>query len=110
MLEGRLTDRSGRGRLFPRSGDAKPGFDTLTQMLEVWPELLADWLVMGRGPMVRGEQTPAPASKPAGDWTNWGNFQVLTVTVDGDKNENMLLVPLTAQAGYPLLHNEAVYL
>ena len=59
---------------------------------------------------MRGEQTPAPASKPAGDWTNWDNFRVLTITVDGDKNENMLLVPLTAQAGYPLLHNEAVYL
>ena len=102
------------------SGDAKPGFDTLTQMLEVWPELSADWLVMGRGPMVRGgEAEPAKASGKAQaadskqqsePWKNLGNFKVLTVTVDREGKENTLLVPLTAQAGYPSLCNEAVYL
>ncbi|GAA3959496.1 hypothetical protein GCM10022407_03290 [Hymenobacter antarcticus] len=99
------------------SGDAKPGFDTLTQMLEVWPELSADWLVMGRGPMVHGVAVPpvagakAAESKPSSDaWKNLGNFKVLTVTVDRVGKENTLLVPLTAQAGYPSLCNEAVYL
>ena len=91
------------------SGDAKPGFDTLTQMLEVWPELSADWLVMGRGPMVHGAEQAPPAAKSKGaeskqqsePWKNLGNFNVLTVTVDRDGKENTLLVPLKAQAGYP---------
>ncbi len=91
------------------SGDAKPGFDTLTQMLEVWPDLSADWLVMGRGPMVHdGSKAKSEKSNATGGGLN--NWQVLTITVDRDGEENTLLVPLAAQAGYPSLCNEAVYL
>ena len=36
--------------------------------------------------------------------------QVLTITVDSAGNENTELVPVQAQAGYSVQHNEAVYL
>ena len=93
------------------SGDAKPGFDTLTKMLAVWPELSADWLVMGRGPMVHGKaavgNAPSPPTAPAR-----GVFsqQLVTVTVDRTGKDATLMVPLTAQAGYPTHFNDRVFL
>ncbi|OON65492.1 helix-turn-helix transcriptional regulator [Hymenobacter sp. CRA2] len=83
-----------------------PSFGTLTDILEQWPEVSADWLVLGKGPMLRGGATDAAASvlmqQVRGD-------KVVVVTVDDKGKENTVFVPIPAQAGYSLQHNEAVY-
>ncbi|NML64438.1 helix-turn-helix transcriptional regulator [Hymenobacter sp. RP-2-7] len=33
----------------------KPGFDLLSKVLEVYPTVSSDWLLLGRGPMLRAE-------------------------------------------------------
>ena len=95
------------------SGDAKPGFDTLTQMMAVWPELSADWLVMGRGAMLRNgaAASDAPAALP-GKTPPRGVFsqQLVTVTIDKTGKDATLMVPLMAQAGYPTHFNDPVFL
>ena len=93
------------------SGDAKPGFDTLTQMLELWPELSADWFVTGRGAMVRGPEKPAASGKGAATGpTPQGRVHALADPGDGDREENTVLVPIAAQASYPSLFTEGKYL
>ncbi|QKG58787.1 hypothetical protein GKZ68_00255 [Hymenobacter sp. BRD128] len=94
-------------------GVAAPNYSTLTDMLDKWPDLSAEWLLMGRGPMLRGTPTAGPAAKPAAGQPLAGSTgveRVLVVTVDPNGNENTSLVPVVAQAGYARQHNEAVYL
>lgn len=92
-----------------------PGFDTIVEFLTTWPDLSPDWLLLGSGPMVRGDSggaAPLPGRAAAAGKrppaVNSG--QVLTITVDNAGNENTELVPVQAQAGYGVQHNEAVYL
>lgn len=92
-----------------------PGFDTIVEFLTAWPDLSADWLLLGHGPMSRGENggaAPSPGRAVAAGKrppaVNSG--RVLTITVDRDNNENTELVPVQAQAGYSVQHNEATYL
>ena len=47
---------------------------------------------------------------PRADANRGAGFQVLTVTVDRDGEENIALFPREAQAGYPCRMNDAVYL
>lgn len=85
-----------------------PGFDTLVEILKVWPDLSPDWLLLGSGPMARGE---APeAAKPGVTVRQVGRGDRVLVTVDDKERENTVLVPIPAQAGYSVAHNEAVYL
>jgi phage repressor protein C with HTH and peptisase S24 domain len=78
-------------------------------MLAKWPDVSAEWLMMGRGAMLRGNVDDAlsPAhtlrQEVRGD-------KVVVVTVDDKGTENTVLVPIPAQAGYSVQHNEAVYL
>ncbi len=90
-------------------GGVKPGFDTLTKLFEVWPELSADWLMMGKGPMVRGGAADAPGAPALVRQAVRGD-KVVVVTVDDKGRENTVFVPIPAQAGYTVQHNEAVYL
>lgn len=101
------------------SGDVKPSYETTTDLLSAFPEVSAEWLLMGQGPMLRGAQLaalapadaielPKPAMQP--HRAVFSNAQIHTVTVDRTGNENTMLVPLSVQAGYPTLCNEAVYL
>jgi phage repressor protein C with HTH and peptisase S24 domain len=88
--------------------EVRPGYDTIVDLLASFPELSADWLLTGAGPMLRGatdEAKPATSLHQVvrGD-------KVVVVTVDDKGNENTVLVPIPAQAGYSLAHNEAVYL
>lgn len=100
-----------------------PGFETLVELLTVWPDLNPDWLLLGKGPMSRPAEaqsaafpgtlievtlpnpTPPAQPKPA----QLGG-RVITITVDKDGNENTSLVTVPAQAGYAQQHNEAVFL
>lgn len=89
------------------TGEVKPSYETLYDILATFPEVSADWLMLGRGQMeigsgaATGRITPPNANS---------SLQVLTVTVDKDGEETTALVPVQAQAGYSLQHNEAVYL
>lgn len=89
--------------------EVRPGYETIVDLLASFPEVSADWLLMGQGPMLRADATDA--AKPAltqhqvvrGD-------KVIVVTVDDKGVENTVLVPIPAQAEYSLAHNEAVYM
>lgn len=89
------------------TGEVKPSYETLYDILATFPDVSADWLMLGRGPMEvgRGAATMR-VSQPGPN----SSLQVLTVTVDKDGEETTALVPVQAQAGYSLQHNEAVYL
>jgi phage repressor protein C with HTH and peptisase S24 domain len=95
------------------AGDFKPGYDSLVELLATWPEISGDWLLLGRGPMLRTEAS-APESPPAKAATvpqrGVTSGQVLMITVDRTGKENTLLVPMTAQAGYRHSYNEEAYL
>jgi repressor LexA len=101
------------------SGDVKPSYETTTDLLSAFPEVSAEWLLMGKGPMLRSAQPdsivqadPIELPRPAMQLQRavFSNAQIHTVTVDRTGNETTMLVPLAVQAGYPTLCNEAVYL
>jgi signal peptidase I len=94
---------------------SEPSLPTLGDFLTKWPELSVEWLVLGNGPMLRSESGGAAPSSPKVGMASKrlpavNSGRVLTVTVDREDNENTELVPVQAQAGYGLQHNEAVYL
>ncbi len=94
---------------------SEPSLPTLVDFLTKWPELSVEWLVLGNGPMLRGDSGGAAASPPKESAASKrlpavNSGRVLTVTVDRENNENTELVPVHAQAGYSLQHNEATYL
>ena len=97
---------------------SEPSLPTLVDFQRKWPELSLDWLVLGEGPMLRGQTggTAATSDRAVSGRTasakglpvvNGG--KVLAITVDKDGNDNLELVPIHAQAGYALQHNEAVF-
>ena len=47
------------------NNQAKPGFDTLTALLNAYPELNSDWLLLGVGPMLKNGQLPPPVPSEA---------------------------------------------
>ena len=51
--------RSGLSHLL--SGRNKPSYDFLTKLLSAYPNLQADWLLLGRGKPYKEAFTPAPA-------------------------------------------------
>ncbi|NVO30247.1 S24 family peptidase [Hymenobacter sp. P5342] len=102
-------------KLYGIMGGSAPSFGTLTDILDKWPEVSSDWLVLGRGPMLRsagGAATPAapaPKAPTALSRSVVNNGGVLVVTVDKDGEDNVEMVPVAAQAGYATQHNEAVF-
>jgi phage repressor protein C with HTH and peptisase S24 domain len=92
------------------NGTAAPGYSTLTEMLDKWPDVSAEWLLMGRGEMLRaGAAADKVSARPMVLQQLVKGDRVVVVTVDEQGNENTVLVPIPAQAGYALAHNEAVY-
>ena len=95
---------------------AEPSFPTLVDFLKVFPAVSSDWLLLGSGPMLRegaasapDKEAPAP-TKVATHNKHEDSLKVLTVTVDKDGDENTVLFPREAQAGYPTRMNDDVYL
>ena len=97
---------------------SEPSLPTLVDFQRKWPELSLDWLVLGEGSMLRGRTGGAAAmsdravsgrtaSAKGLPVVNGG--KVLAITVDKDGNDNLELVPIHAQAGYAVQHNEAVF-
>jgi repressor LexA len=96
------------------SNEVRPGYETLLEIITAFPEVSAAWLLNGLGPMLTGAAStfaaPASNSAVAGRLPAVNSGQVLTITVDREGNDNTELVPVQAQAGYGLQHNEAVFL
>jgi hypothetical protein len=92
----------------------EPSFPTLVDILHAFPEISPGWLVMGEGQMIRSVASDTVPAMGRGTTSNGApavnSGEVLTITVDKDGKENVELVPVPAQAGYSLQHNEAVYL
>ena len=91
---------------------SEPSLPTLVDFLKKWPAVSPEWLVLGEGPMLRAgaAATPAgPAVAAAGRAPVVNSGQVVAITVDKDGDDNTELVPINAQAGYALQHNEAVF-
>ncbi|MGI4883975.1 MAG: S24 family peptidase [Janthinobacterium lividum] len=99
---------------------AEPSFPTLVDFLKAFPAVSGDWLLLGAGAMMREGAQPAPAKDEAAstkiaaptkfEASHSDGLRVLTVTVDKDDEENTVLFPREAQAGYPTRMNDAVYL
>lgn len=98
------------------NGEANPGFDTLIEFLDTWPELSAEWLLRGRGPMLTSTSGSAVVDVVVTDTARpqalhaVTSGRVLAITVDRTGNENILHIPARAQAGYANSHDEPAYL
>ncbi|UYZ60215.1 S24 family peptidase [Hymenobacter latericus] len=92
--------------------EVAPSYSTLVEILRTWRQVSPAWLMLGEGAMLRdsGEASTAPRQSVSTSNTAVVNSGgVLVVTVDKDGDENTELVPVSAQAGYALQHNEAVF-
>ncbi|WP_083937804.1 S24 family peptidase [Hymenobacter aerophilus] len=104
-------------KLYSILGGAEPSYPTLVDFLTQWPNISADWLMLGVGPMLRSATaTDAPAPKPTLNLTKAasqkgvsGFDRILTITVDEEGKETIPFVPVLAQAGYVRQYNEPVY-
>ena len=92
------------------AGDAKPGFDSLSDLLNHYPDLSADWLMRGLGPMLSASAAPVPQPASSTPFHAVTSGRVLAVTVDRTGTENILHIPARAQAGYSHSFDEPAYL
>ncbi len=76
---------------------SKPGYETLMDILENYPELRAEWLMRGEAPMIRMDQGPE-AAKAADAYPG----MPYAVTVDDQGDEVISIVSKKAEAGYIL--------
>ncbi len=74
---------------------SKPGYETLMDILENYPELRAEWLMRGEAPMIRTDQ--APEAPKTGN--NYPGIPY-AVTVNEKGEEQVSIVSTKAQAGY----------
>ncbi|RIY11767.1 LexA family transcriptional regulator [Hymenobacter rubripertinctus] len=74
---------------------SKPGYETLMDILENYPELRAEWLMRGEVPMIRAGHT-SDAATEAGSYP--GIPYAVTVNAQGE--EQVSIVSTKAQAGY----------
>ncbi|GAA4045883.1 hypothetical protein GCM10022409_34930 [Hymenobacter glaciei] len=90
----------------------KPGFDTLVEVLETYPEVNPGWLLLGQGDMLAAakaaDEPKAAPKKPAAEraHVHYGGLHapaVITLNLAGE--EGIMLVPTPAQAGYQLSRN-----
>ena len=92
------------------SGSAVPGYATLREMLDRWPDVSAEWLLMGRGPMLRSLVAALSSTAAVDSRFVVNGGHVLAITVDKDGDDNLEMVPIRAQAGYAVQHSEAVFM
>lgn len=110
-----LTQKLGYGsnsKMYKILSGTEPSFPTLVDILRAFPEVSGDWLTLGEGPMMRvsgGGAGAAMQRSTAGGKVAVNGGGVLVVTMDREGEDNVELVPVSAQAGYTLQHNEAVF-
>lgn len=93
------------------ANEVKPSYETMLDLMNTWPTVSPDWLLKGEGPMHRqdrmSQQKPAEASpqneavvalkRPTLD----AGRMPAVIAVNPDNNEEeILVVPIKAQAGY----------
>ena len=78
--------------------EVRPGYETIVDLLASFPDVSADWLLMGQGQMLQAGATDA--AKPALAQHQVVRGDKVVVTVDDKGIENTVLVPIPAQAGY----------
>ena len=91
------------------ANEVKPSYDTLLDLMGAWPDISPDWLLRGEGPMLRNSplapvETAASKQNEAMLAKNWaldaGRVPAV-IAVNPDSNEEeILVVPIKAQAGY----------
>lgn len=77
---------------------SKPGYETLMDILDKFPELRAEWLMRGQTPMLHTDAAPAAAPAQPGGYAG----MPFAVVVDEKGDERISIVPTKAQAGYML--------
>ncbi|SDY29491.1 LexA family transcriptional regulator [Hymenobacter psychrophilus] len=92
----------------------KPGFDTLVEVLQTYPEVEPGWLVLGEGEMLKQPATePAPAARkerPAATSPLRHLHAPAVVTLNAAGEEGIMLVPTPAEAGYMLAREKPALL
>ncbi|WP_345226601.1 S24 family peptidase [Hymenobacter koreensis] len=84
---------------------SKPGYETLMDILDNYPDLRAEWLMRGDEPMLRSAEASAPAAKQRDEYDGLP----YAVTVDENGEERISIVTPKAEAGYLVARNmEAV--
>jgi len=85
------------------ANEVKPSYDTMLDLMNAWPDVSPDWLLKGEGPMRRpgqgetGHQNAAVVTpRKAGD----SGRMPAVIAVNPDNEEEILVVPIKAQAGY----------
>lgn len=109
------------------NNEVRPGYDTLVEILAAFPEVSPTWMLTGAGPMLANgaqeltgetagelklvpfgrEETPPVLVGRLGAVGATNQEPIMTVGLDGEPNT--MMVPVNAQAGYGLQHNEPVY-
>ncbi len=89
------------------NGESRPSFESMVQILGQWPEVSADWLLMGRGPMLRNVAgTAAVAGKSAPTETLvLSDERRQELLAQLTPKDNILHFSLRAQAGYAQITN-----
>lgn len=90
---------------------AKPSFDIILEVLNKFEELNPEWLLKGQGPrwssnILDKNQQVGHANEPQANYKSIPEV----ITVDGTGRENILLVPVKAQAGYLQGYEDPAYL
>ena len=83
----------------------RPGHETSVDLLNSRPVVSVDWLLMGKGAMLRAGAANAATPAFARQQVVRGD-KVVVVTATDKGQENAVLVPIAAPAGYLLAHNE----
>lgn len=87
----------------------QPGYEVLLRILQAFPELNTDWLMLGAGDMLKSDSAQAaPAGAPTA--SGHGSPGIITATVDAGGNEMPVYVGLQAHAGYLSGHGDKEFL
>ncbi len=93
------------------NGKTQPGWETIEDIIERFPELNGDWLLRGVGDMFKTEAVQITSATSSGpdipqkeysidEYITGKNLRSVTVTVDKNGKDTILMVPIKAQAGY----------
>ena len=78
--------------------ESKPGYETLMDILDHYPELRSEWLMRGEEPMIHGNVSVPPAKQGGAGYA--GIPYAVTVNEEGE--EQISIVSVKAEAGYVL--------
>lgn len=82
------------------NGRRKPNADALAEIKRTFEKINLDWLITGLGEMEEEESSVAFLKDATDQYQKSKSHVPKVVTVDNQGNENILMVPVPAQAGY----------